>query len=692
MPTRECRLQTTRSIPPSGDGVRVQNSSGNVTLKNNIVWTENGYDIYVATNSQTGFASDYNNLFTSGGGKVVWFQKDFTDLFDWQVEADFDVHSIGYTVPHPTLDNPQFVNLAANDFRLVAATSTSIDAGDPASAFVLEPGPNGNRINLGAYGNTILAATSRPAYLDLDYPNYYVDAEINGSVPIRWHGYNVSGNVDIDLYEQGVGKVADIALVPTADGQYVWSPPASVNPTNNLTKRFFIRITSVGTPTATDDSREPFSITNQADDYYINVRGDATFADNEYTTAAGDNRATGKSPGDPKANLLPMLRSYDLGSSDTVHIDTGTYVHVRNVVISGAGSLDDRSPGGNDEGATFTGPTDPVKIAKLDRANTNTGTTALELNDGDFVTLSHLTLSGAEKGLWVHNVSQYLTATYLTLTNNSQDGLLVASDATGTVLDSLIASSNGQDGLDVSAPIASLSHSTVFNNTSAGIRLTNVGAAVLENNEVYGNAVGIDVSNSGSGSPTVIGNANLALGKGNKVSGNSSTGINANYNVLVSGNTVYGQSGSGDVGINLDYGAQAIQNVVYSNYNGIVGGGSGNATINNNRVYNNSNIGILARYLTNASGNVVYSNSIGIQSAVGGYNNSYSFSGDLTNNLVYANTNQGIVLDHAQANGSDLPQVINNTVYREVGDAIRIQGSSPERAAAEQHPVGRCRL
>ena len=77
---------------------------------------------------------------------------------------------------------------------------------------------------------------------------------------------------------------------------------------------------------------------------------------------------------------------------------------------------------------------------------------------------------------------------------------------------------------------------------------------------IAGNAVGIDVSNSGSGSPTVIGNANLAFGKGNKVFGNSSTGINANSNVLVSGNTVYGQSGSGDVGINLDYGAQAIQN------------------------------------------------------------------------------------------------------------------------------------
>ncbi len=70
----------------------------------------------------------------------------------------------------------------------------------------------------------------------------------------------------------------------------------------------------------------------------------------------------------------------------------------------------------------------------------------------------------------------------------------------------------------------------------------------------------------------------------------------------------------------------------------------GGATISGNRVYNNSNIGILARFLANASGNVVYSNLIGIQSAVGGYNNSYSFSGDLTNNLRTPTPTAGIVL------------------------------------------------
>src|SRR6185436_1839292 len=126
------------------------------TLTNNILWTENGYDLYVAANSQVGFASDYNNLFTTGSGKIVWWQKDFTDLFDWQAEANLDSHSGGRTALLPALDNPQFVNLAANNYHLVS-TSTSVDAGNPASDYSLEPAPNGGRIDLGAYGNTTAA-------------------------------------------------------------------------------------------------------------------------------------------------------------------------------------------------------------------------------------------------------------------------------------------------------------------------------------------------------------------------------------------------------------------------------------------------------------------------------------------------------------------------------------------------------
>src|SRR6185436_17551019 len=121
---------------------------------------------------------------------------DFTDLFDWQFEANFDSHSIGYTALTPTLDDPAFVNLATDDYRLLDTISTSIDAGDPTSVFSLEPLPNGGRANLGAYGNTSQAALPRPEYLEIDYPNFYTDWEEAEAGAILWHSVNVTGAVD----------------------------------------------------------------------------------------------------------------------------------------------------------------------------------------------------------------------------------------------------------------------------------------------------------------------------------------------------------------------------------------------------------------------------------------------------------------------------------------------------------------
>ena len=54
---------------PVGDAVRIQQSDS-VLLRNNIFWVDAGYDIYVTNDSQTGFESDYNTLFTTGTGKA----------------------------------------------------------------------------------------------------------------------------------------------------------------------------------------------------------------------------------------------------------------------------------------------------------------------------------------------------------------------------------------------------------------------------------------------------------------------------------------------------------------------------------------------------------------------------------------------------------------------------------------------
>ncbi len=73
--------------------------------------------------------------------------------------------------------DPLFADPASGDFHLRSRTgrwdpdaagwvvdvehSPAIDAGDPASAFEVEPAPNGGRRNLGAFGNSGEASTSR---------------------------------------------------------------------------------------------------------------------------------------------------------------------------------------------------------------------------------------------------------------------------------------------------------------------------------------------------------------------------------------------------------------------------------------------------------------------------------------------------------------------------------------------------
>ncbi len=82
-------------------------------------------------------------------------------------------------------------------------------------------------------------------------------------------------------------------------------------------------------------------------------------------------------------------------------------------------------------------------------------------------------------------------------------------------------------------------------------------------------------------------------------------------------------------------------------------------------MFNNANIGI------NGGGTIlanrVYSNSIGIQ-----YATPFASSASIVDNVVYANTNAGILLT---TGANQRLEVLNNTVYQTVGDAVRIVGN-----------------
>ncbi|MCX5661643.1 MAG: right-handed parallel beta-helix repeat-containing protein [Planctomycetota bacterium] len=668
----------------SGNGVLVDTASRNVAIRNNIVWSDgDAYDINVTTDSQVGLDSDYNNLFATNGGKVVWFEKPFIDLYDWQVEGDLDLHSIGYIAPLPDLDNPRFKNLAANDYHLNAG-STSIDSGDPVSAFGLEPQNNGNRINQGAYGNTDQATASSSAYIRITYPNYYLDWVATRARNIVWTTYNITGNVKLELFLEGGGKVADIGFAAASAGTFLWSPQASgIAP--DAAKRYRIHITSVDQPSVGVVAREFFNVPQASANYYIN---DGSTVGDEFTTAVGDNRNNGRSPDRPKADVLPILRNYALTANDVVHVDTGNYIDVRNLSIN-FNTTANPNPGtelGDDQGFTIVGPTDQAKVASLDRANPFLYATHVDVINANFMVLQRLTLLGGGAGVLVRNNSASFHADHLVVANTGGDGVRLDSTAVTATLDTLVVHDNAGNGIVVASVIPSLSNSSVYDNGADGIDLTNAGGIVVQRNTVHDNkGFGIYVVNPTFGSTALIGSLDLPAGLGNIVYHNDRNGIftssavGATLGVVVAGNTVHDHKNLDQyAGIHVSSGDRATLNVVYDNSRGIEAFNS--SSVDNNRVYDNTHVGIYAQNDVAVTGNTVYGNDIGVQALL--MRGLISGVPQIANNAVYNNTHTGLLIQTAintlpsGAIPSGHLQVFNNTVYQPGGVAVRVEGNS----------------
>src|SRR5262249_49318421 len=82
---------------PVGDDIRIDSSTSNVRLRNNIIWVESGYDIYVAADSQSGFDADYNDLNqgVDPNAHVGFWGGATRDLLsDWQTSSGEDANSV----------------------------------------------------------------------------------------------------------------------------------------------------------------------------------------------------------------------------------------------------------------------------------------------------------------------------------------------------------------------------------------------------------------------------------------------------------------------------------------------------------------------------------------------------------------------------------------------------------------------
>ena len=753
-----------------------------MTVSNNILWAQTGYDLNLTDDAAIGFASDYNDLYVTGSASVARISnRTYPALSDWVYEYGFDSHSISA--------DPQFVNPAGPDGILgfgggvdhgaddnfhLQPTSPAIDAGNPTSAYFLEPQPNGSRINLGNFGNTPHADSSAAQLVQITSPSNLQKLQDGKQYPLSWQTAGVTANQPVLLMDVGgpavgywiadsystvsestrtVTNAIDTSLVSNPAPQqvyqsYAWASPELAyslpvpNGTYTLRLHFMDEVPNIGKPvmnikingvtvqsnfdlfatagaaykavalsfTATASggtgllvevvavsgyatlsgieltAANPMPVASPTANLQLSTNNGAswtTIATNQpldawgrgsylYTPTvttsgatalfrvsinntslpyrhlgrfrdlqwqhhllrqrlfAGRRRlhappsattptpafpllAAGRYPGRPRSSTTQR-------PATIIYVDTGTYTLVHDLDLTSANA-----------GLTIQGPSSAGAV--INRANTSDYDFYLN-NGASNITLDHLSISGGLAGIYGEYSGNSTNNTISTdlIYSNAQYGIELGGNNTGwTITGNTIHDNSGTSfvarGIDDEGNPITIANNTIFNEPNIGIYISSGPGSTISGNQTYADGTGIQAA----GALTI---------SNNLVHDNTTNGIYVSGGALVTANIVYRQIATNAVGILLQ-GAEARSNTVYYNYNGVVAISSTD-TIDRNDVYSNTNFGVL----------------------INGSN------GAVTENLIYADSAAGIVLTSSSGE-----QIVNNTVYQLVGDAVRFTSS-----------------
>ncbi|MCA9220277.1 MAG: right-handed parallel beta-helix repeat-containing protein, partial [Planctomycetales bacterium] len=202
---------------PTATAVRLV-AGRQIDVRNNVLTTATGTLINVANAAQAGFSSDYNVFHVSGAGRVgVFSGVNLLNRDDWYFELGRDEHSIEADPLFIDIDGPDnhrgYDVATATDFGIdddfrELAGSPAVDAGDPLSYYSAEP-VSGNRVNVGAFGNTAHATASSVLSVQLVDPAGLSKFELGQAVPLKWISSGFSNSSPVALINAGGSGVFD---------------------------------------------------------------------------------------------------------------------------------------------------------------------------------------------------------------------------------------------------------------------------------------------------------------------------------------------------------------------------------------------------------------------------------------------------------------------------------------------------
>lgn len=438
-----------------------------------IVASESNSYGYVLTDLQGSISGDYNIFWTDPFSQLARDQfkrVDYRNLRSLQTAFSSDEHS--------AFLDPLFASPATGDFHLQSAvgrysesnwvadavTSWAIDAGAPSSSFDKEPMPNGGRMNVGVYANTLEASMSvtNPAERALQIISF----DDGGLMPtpqyLRWlsRGYAEGDTVTLQFSpDLGVTWLPIATNVPVSSGQFYWSP----DPTNSSPVTLWRIIAESGPPQGVTNSKY-FALRLQPIKFYVN--DDSTVGD-IYSFAVGNSTNNGLTPFQPMASLAALVAMYDMESEDQVLVDTGYYMETNTVEFRAI------SAGSSNGPVYITGSTNwQVGGTILNRASPNIGSqtnadAAFQFFYTAHMDVSHFTIISANVAV-VSDNSQGIVMSNLFLRNNGNGGMLFQKVEASLVRNSLITATAGY-GINVSDGNVVFDSGIIWSNSGSAI-------------------------------------------------------------------------------------------------------------------------------------------------------------------------------------------------------------------------------
>ena len=161
----------------TGNAIHAPALVGTLNMTNNIVSVNTGTAVSLPLGG-TSITSNYNLFDLRGAGTIAnWkgtnFERFRRGAIHWASTSDSLVANplfIDFDGPDNQLGFTTGDFSADDNFRLLS-TSPAIDAGDPITPYSNEPAPNGNRVDMGAFGNSASSSQSPQESVQIISPN-----------------------------------------------------------------------------------------------------------------------------------------------------------------------------------------------------------------------------------------------------------------------------------------------------------------------------------------------------------------------------------------------------------------------------------------------------------------------------------------------------------------------------------------